>query len=192
MGGTASSGIDFSGITTSPLFIAAGKTAATITGTLLSDPGASKTLTFTLGKPTNAKLGTITVNTLSITELTTGTDITIEHNVTTTGGAFALSGSTEVFTPTAAAAIINDADINAFLNSGLNVTINTASTFTNPGNITLDADALVQKTAGTSLDMLTLNALNNIAIDGDISGSTNPLTPSCWQPDPTPKTPLRP
>jgi FG-GAP-like repeat/SdrD B-like domain/Domain of unknown function (DUF4214)/Calx-beta domain/FG-GAP repeat len=68
LGGTAVSGTDFSGVTGSPLSIAAGNTAATITGTLLSDPGASQTLIFTLGSPTNATLGTITVNTLTITE----------------------------------------------------------------------------------------------------------------------------
>ena len=36
--------------------------------TVLSDPGAAKTLTFTLGTPTNAALGTPTVNTLNVVE----------------------------------------------------------------------------------------------------------------------------
>jgi len=39
-----------------------------ITGTLLSDPGAAQTLVFTLDTPTNAALGGITTNTLTIVE----------------------------------------------------------------------------------------------------------------------------
>ncbi len=68
LGGTAVSGIDYSGVTPSPLSIPAGSTSAIITGTLLSDPGANPTLTVTLGTPTNATLGATTVNTLTITE----------------------------------------------------------------------------------------------------------------------------
>ena len=50
------SGVDYSNVTMSPL-VAAGQTSGTITGTLLSDPGPGKTLTFTLGTPTNATPG---------------------------------------------------------------------------------------------------------------------------------------
>lgn len=69
LGGTAVAGTDFSGVTASPLVIPVGQTSAAITGNLLSDPGNfTETLTFTLGTPTNAELGSITVNTLSITQ----------------------------------------------------------------------------------------------------------------------------
>ena len=68
LGGTAVSGTDYSGVTSSPLTIPAGHTSATISGTLLADPGPNKTLTFTLNAPTNTTLGAATVNTLSITE----------------------------------------------------------------------------------------------------------------------------
>ena len=80
LGGTAVSGTDYSGVTTSPLSIAAGNTTATITGTLLLDPGVSKTLIFTLGRPTNATLGATTVNTLTITE-SAGTTVSVSGTV---------------------------------------------------------------------------------------------------------------
>jgi sugar lactone lactonase YvrE len=68
LGGTATAGTDYSGVTASPLVITTGQTTATITGTLLSDPGPSQTLTFTLGTPSGASLGSPAVNTLTITE----------------------------------------------------------------------------------------------------------------------------
>src|SRR6202043_1646554 len=70
LGGTAVSGTDYSGVTASPLVIAAGQTSGTITGTLIDDgaPNATKTLAFTLGAPTNATLGATTSNTLTIAE----------------------------------------------------------------------------------------------------------------------------
>ncbi len=70
LGGTAIAGTDYSGVSTSPLVIAAGQTRATISGTLI-DFGADdvlRTLTFTLGTPTYATLGATTTNTLSIAE----------------------------------------------------------------------------------------------------------------------------
>jgi hypothetical protein len=69
VGGTAVNGIDYSGATTSPLIIAAGQASGIITGTLIKGNKAhwvSKTLTFTLGAPTNAVLGTLTTDTLAI------------------------------------------------------------------------------------------------------------------------------
>ena len=54
LGGTAVAGIDYSGVTASPLTFGIGQTTQDITGTLLSDPGPSQTLTFTLGTPTGA------------------------------------------------------------------------------------------------------------------------------------------
>ena len=67
-GGTAVSGTDYSGLTASPLNIAAGSTSATINGKLPADYGQNQTLSFTLGTPTYATLGSMTVNTLTITE----------------------------------------------------------------------------------------------------------------------------
>ena len=68
LSGSAVAGVDYSGVTVSPLVIAAGATSATITGTLLPDAGASPTLTFTLGTPINATLGAVTTDALTITE----------------------------------------------------------------------------------------------------------------------------
>jgi hypothetical protein len=71
LGGTAVSGTAFSGFTPGTLTFGAGQTTEYITGKLLSDPGPSQTLTFTLGTPTaGAALGSPSVNTLTITEPT--------------------------------------------------------------------------------------------------------------------------
>ncbi len=71
LGGTAVAGIAYSGVTPSPLTFEIGQTTLDITGTLLSDPGPSQTLTFTLGTPTgDSALGNISVNTLTIAEPT--------------------------------------------------------------------------------------------------------------------------
>ncbi len=67
--GTAASGIAYSGVTSGVLAFGIGQTTQNITGTLLSDPGANQTLTFTLGTPAGgAALGSPSVNTLTITE----------------------------------------------------------------------------------------------------------------------------
>jgi len=75
LGGTATPGTDYYGVTPSPVTFASGsstfipgQTTATITGKLLSDSGGAQTLTFTLGAPTGAVLGATTVNTLTIVE----------------------------------------------------------------------------------------------------------------------------
>jgi sugar lactone lactonase YvrE len=68
LGGTATPGTDYSGVTASPLDLATSQTSTTITGTLLSDPGPNRTLTFTLGTPSGAGLGSPAVNTLTIEE----------------------------------------------------------------------------------------------------------------------------
>ncbi len=70
VGGTAVLGTDYTGVTASPLVIPAGRATATITGTLLDDgpPDVTKTLTFTLGTPTNGTRGSPSVNTLTIGE----------------------------------------------------------------------------------------------------------------------------
>jgi uncharacterized repeat protein (TIGR01451 family) len=68
LGGTAVDGTDFTGVTASPLRFDPTQTTQDITGTLLPDPGASQTLTFTLGTPNNASVGSPTTNTLTIIE----------------------------------------------------------------------------------------------------------------------------
>ena len=70
LGGTATAGTDYSGVTASPLVFPAGTTTEDITGTP-PRPGPSQTLTFTLGTPTGgAALASPSVNTLTITEPT--------------------------------------------------------------------------------------------------------------------------
>ena len=54
LGGSATAGVDFSGVTAGPLTFGIGQTTVDITGKLLSDPGPSQTLTFTLGTPIGA------------------------------------------------------------------------------------------------------------------------------------------
>jgi hypothetical protein len=87
LGGTATAGVDYSGVTASPngtatvtafrgalvvtgtLVFAPGQTTEHITGTLLPDPGGVQTITFTLGTPSsNAVLGSASTNTLTIVE----------------------------------------------------------------------------------------------------------------------------
>ena len=71
LGGTAASGTDYSGVTASPLVIAAGQTSGTITGTLIDDgkfEPTNNTLTVTLGTPTNATLGATTSDTVTIVQ----------------------------------------------------------------------------------------------------------------------------
>lgn len=71
LGGTAVSGVDFEGITSSPLKFTPGQTTQDITGKLLSDPGPTRTLTLSLGTPQGtgfAVFGSPSVNTLAILE----------------------------------------------------------------------------------------------------------------------------
>ena len=74
LGGSATSGVDFSGVTAGPLLFGVGQTTLDITGTLLHHPGPNQTLTFTLGTPIGgAALGSPSTNTLTINESATGT-----------------------------------------------------------------------------------------------------------------------
>jgi hypothetical protein len=71
LAGTAVAGADYSGVTASPLVIPAGQASATITGTLIDDgkfSSPNKTLIFTLGAPSNATLGAVTTDTLTIVD----------------------------------------------------------------------------------------------------------------------------
>ncbi len=83
LGGSAVSGTDYSGVTASPLVIPAGQTSGTITGTIIDDgaPDAIKTLTVTLATPTNATLGSTTMNTLTIGEPGASADGDPEHRL---------------------------------------------------------------------------------------------------------------
>ena len=68
VGGSAVSGMDYIGLTASPLTFGIGQTTQHITGTLLSDPGPTQTLTLTLDAPGGRDLSSPAVNTLTITE----------------------------------------------------------------------------------------------------------------------------
>ena len=74
LGGSAAAGTDYSGVTASPITftssqVNSGTASINITGTLVSNPGPDKTLTFTLGTPTGDTLGSPSVNTLTIDEV---------------------------------------------------------------------------------------------------------------------------
>jgi hypothetical protein len=83
LGGTAMAGTHYSGVTASPLFIQAGQTGGTITGTLIPVPGPDQTLTVTLGTPNDSALGTPTVYTLTIDEPPAVPEINLKGNSTT-------------------------------------------------------------------------------------------------------------
>ncbi|HWV98578.1 MAG TPA: filamentous hemagglutinin N-terminal domain-containing protein, partial [Candidatus Acidoferrum sp.] len=91
-------------------------------------------------------------------------------NATTANGTFS-AGSTNIFTPSANDAIVNNADINTALNGGTSVTITTG----NPPpptqqNGDIDVEAPISKTAG-GLATLTLQANDLITVNSSISGS---------------------
>ncbi|HZV99892.1 MAG TPA: filamentous hemagglutinin N-terminal domain-containing protein, partial [Methylophilaceae bacterium] len=99
------------------------------------------------------------------------TDVTIvtgavNSNETNSGG---------VWTPTTNTAQIGVANINADLNAGTSVTINTASAGAGVGNITQNAGATISKTAGGNAT-LTMNAAGSIALNGGISSTAGTLS----------------
>jgi hypothetical protein len=158
LSGTAASGTDFSGVTSSPLTFAPGQTTQNITGTLLSDPGPSKTLTLTLGAPTGASLGSPAVNTLTIQN-------TITLNVTNmtdsqVGGELSLREALAIVSGSNGNYIINvpagTIDLTQGILStddpGYSVTINGVG----PGPTVVDAQgasAVMQVTSGTTADI---------------------------------------
>ena len=103
LSGTAASGVNYSGVSASPLVIPAGQTTATITGTLINTgPNSGTTLIVTLGTPVNAALGATTVDTLTIqTPLLaiTETDSAGGSSVTHATGA-AVAGTQLIYTIT--------------------------------------------------------------------------------------------
>lgn len=90
----------------------------------------------------------------------------------TSGGSFS-GANPNIFTPTAAAAVADRDSIEASLNAGVGVTVNTASVAAGSGNITIDAS--ISKTAGTSATF-TLNAVRDIAINDTITASSDTLS----------------
>ncbi|HEV8058850.1 MAG TPA: DUF4214 domain-containing protein [Gemmataceae bacterium] len=145
LGGTAIPGADYSGVTASPLVIPTGETSGTITGTLISDLGLSKTLTFTLGTPSGASLGSPTVNSLTIAESTT------------------LS-----FTSAATGAYGGMTSLEATLTSGTtplaNETVDFTFNGTNEGSATTDAN-------GVAMLSVSLGALDAATYDGYVGAS---------------------
>ncbi len=97
LGGTATGGVNYSGVTASPIVIPAGQTSATITGTLLDDglyDPTNATLMVTLGTPTNAALGAITSDTVTIVESDPEPTVslaTATQTVNENGGAFSVT-----------------------------------------------------------------------------------------------------
>ena len=98
LGGSATSGVDFSGVTASPLLFGLGQTTENITGRLIHDPGPGRALTFTLGTPVgNAALGNPSANTLSINESATGTPTPTPTPTPTSTGVPVFLGEQRVF-----------------------------------------------------------------------------------------------
>jgi hypothetical protein len=138
LGGTATLGTDYSNVTAGPLVIPFGQTTGTITGTLLDDPGPSQTLTFTLGTPTGADLGSPSVNTLTIDEQIPNATITINpYSGVYDGQAHGLTGT---------ATGSHGEDLSSLLSLG--------STFTNAGHYivtwTFAGNANYAASSGTS------------------------------------------
>ncbi len=97
LSGTASANVNYKNVTPSPLVIPVGQSSATITGTLVDDgkfDSANKTLIFSLGTPTNATLGNISADTLTINEtdpMPTVTFPNASQTVNESGGNFTRS-----------------------------------------------------------------------------------------------------
>ena len=107
VGGTAVSGTNYSGIIPSPLVIPAGQTTGMITGTLLDNGvfDGNKLLTVTLGTLTNAMLGIVTANTMTIQDSSTPPTVALAsatQTVNESDGTFSvtvtLTGSTQAVT----------------------------------------------------------------------------------------------
>ncbi|MBX3387372.1 MAG: filamentous hemagglutinin N-terminal domain-containing protein [Phycisphaeraceae bacterium] len=99
-------------------------------------------------------------------------DVSIEANPTS-GGNFD-GGDPDTFTPTATS-VVDVADINTTLNTGTSVEILTGGPGGDPGTITLQAGATIDKTMGGDAS-LTLRAANDVVINGAIQSSSGALT----------------
>ena len=102
--------------------------------------------------------------------LRAASDVTVSAGATS-GGAFA-GTNPNVFTPTAAAAVANTTTIQNSLNGSNAVTIGTASAAGGNGDLTVAT--AIAKTAGGS-STLTLNAVRDLAINGQVTSSTGAM-----------------
>jgi filamentous hemagglutinin family protein len=104
-----------------------------------------------------------------------GTWLVDPIDVTISNGATA-GGTLPDFVAGAPGANVQDSDVSAALNTGTNVSVSTNNTalLPDPGNLTMNADAAINKTAGADVT-LTLNAHNNISILGNISSTAGAL-----------------
>ena len=102
-------------------------------------------------------------------------DITISGSAATAGGN--ISGG--IFTPTANTSTVSASDINAALNAGTSVTIQTATaaTTTGSGDITQAAGGTISKTSGGDAS-LTLKADRNIVLNDTITSTSGKLNVS--------------
>jgi filamentous hemagglutinin family protein len=91
-------------------------------------------------------------------------NVRIQSNPTSNGAFDA--GTPDIFTPTGDDSIVDAADINSRLDAGTNVTINTGSTGTQDGNITIEAD--ITRSAGSGRRTLRLEAANDITLANGI------------------------
>jgi sugar lactone lactonase YvrE len=173
LGGSAVAGIDYSGVTASPLDFTTGQTTATITGNLFADPGQNQTLTFTLGTPTGASLGNPAVNTMTIDEPG-------PQNITAVDDTF----STTPNTPTTLNVLANDINPQGtglqvisstpITPSGPTLTQNTDGTFTftspDSGSYTFDYTASGAQQEVTADDGNANDYFGeSVAISGDIA-----------------------
>jgi len=192
LGGNAVQGTDYTITSTSPLTVPIGGTT-TITGTLIPQGVANKTLTFTLGTPTGDTLGTPSVNTLTITQpaitptlagVSPSTAVAGSGNttVTLTGTNFTPTGTTANFngtpiattfvSPTQVTAVIPAAALAAAGNGTVSVTTAAGTSGTVPFTVTAaNAAATVQFTAGSE----TVNASSGtFSIPVTLTGTVQP------------------
>ena len=182
LGGTAVSGTDYSGVTTSPLTFAPGQTTATITGTLSSDPGVAQTLTVTLDTPTGASLGSPAVNTLTIDEPATVQFSAGSETVNESTGTFSipvtLLGTPSGGTPTVSTfasgfstpnGLVTDTADNLYV---ANFGNNTLSKVTPAGAITTFATGLNQP------QYLALDAVGNLFVSNYGDNTVSKVTPA--------------
>ena len=91
LGGSAVSGVDYSGVTASPLVFGIGQTSLDITGNLRADAGPTQTLTFSLGTPSGgATLGSPVVNNMTINEPVVVQFGTASETVSESAGTFSI------------------------------------------------------------------------------------------------------
>ena len=108
-----------------------------------------------------------------------GTWLLDPANVTIQSAAGSIDGTGNPFTGTTADSTVSDAAIETALNSGggVNVIISTDTDLgpgNQDGNIVQNADATIEKTQGTEAT-LTLNAANNIELNGGIESTSDVL-----------------